>query len=180
MESVQIKDVPYEDLEKQWAGMLHRFVWRIEGIDPEDILQELRVVLMNAQQRFDPAKGVAFSTYLWRACKNRVGKLRHQTLNVKKRIPPTQQVVFCDMEHSDTMYTEIRYCSICRQLPVEIDSTEMFDLLFGTSKDVRVLANLIVGGYRTRKTWEEYGLTSEQIKSGMAGLRTLLRKQKEV
>lgn len=175
---MKIKDVPYADLEKQWSGMLHRFLWRIEGLDPEDILQELRIVLMKAQQKYDPTKGVAFSTYLYRACKNRVGKLRHQALNVKKRVPPSQQIVFCTNEHVDDVTGGLKWCSTCRQLPNVIDNTEVFELLLDASENTKKVANQILLGYRTRRTWEENGMTPEQIKDGVRELRTLLRAQK--
>lgn len=40
------------------------------GMEFEDVLQEAWIVCLNAQKRFDPSKGWAFSTYLYTAARN--------------------------------------------------------------------------------------------------------------
>ncbi|KKM73682.1 hypothetical protein LCGC14_1407930, partial [marine sediment metagenome] len=46
-------EMSYPELETQWLGMLRRFTWNIDGMDSEDVLQELRIVLMLAQKKYD-------------------------------------------------------------------------------------------------------------------------------
>lgn len=163
----------YEELEQQWGGMLHRFTWDIDGMDRNDVLQELRIVLMLAQKQYDPTRGCAFSTYLWRSCLNKVGKLRHQVRNVKKRVPARMVVSLCEGDHGGT--DDSSCCSTCLELPRCIDNVEILELLTGAAKEVRVLAGLILRGERTRRSWKQRGLTSEQIKRGVNGLKSLLK-----
>lgn len=172
MENMLPKQMSYEALEKQWGGMLRRFIWNIPGMDREDVLQELRIVLMLAQQRYDPDRGCAFSTYLWRACVNKVGKLLYKTKEVKKRIPAWMIISLCEGDHSTS---ESTYCPSCLELPWYLDDVEVLDLMTGESQEVQMLAGLILRGESTRKSWEQRGLSSSQIKQGVTGLKDLLK-----
>ena len=169
--------MPYAELETQWLGMLRRFTWDIDGMDKEDVLQELRIVLMMAQKKFDPTLGYAFSTYLWRACLNKVGKLLHQSKGVKRRIPARMIIPLCEGDHTG----EARgYCSTCLGLPTYHDNTEVMELLSGAPQEVLKLAWLILRGDATKRTWEQKGMTPQQIKVGITGLKGLLRGGRDV
>ena len=167
----ELRDVPFEELEKQWGGMLRRFaLWRISGYEYDDLYQEMRLVLHKAQQSYDPTRGAAFITYLWRACLNKVGKLRHQT-GAQKRVPQDSLVPLCLGDHA---YDQV-YCSACRELPSTINDTEVFDLLEGTSAEARRIAELSLYGETTRSEWLRRGMTPQQIKRGVSELKELLQ-----
>ncbi|KKL12933.1 hypothetical protein LCGC14_2530800 [marine sediment metagenome] len=166
-------EMPYQELETQWLGMLRRFTWNIDGMEREDVLQELRIVLMLAQKKYDPTLGYAFSTYLWRACLNRVGKLLHQTREVKRRVPVRLIFPLCDGEHGGE--DRRGYCSTCLGLPKYNDDVEIMELLSNVSQESLMIAGLILRGESTRQSWELRGMNPEQIKEGVAGLKALLK-----
>jgi len=166
-------EMSYPELETQWLGMLRRFTWNIDGMDSEDVLQELRIVLMLAQKKYDPTLGYAFSTYLWRACLNRVGKLLYQTREVKRRVPVRLIFPLCEGEHGGE--DRKGYCSTCLGLPSYHDDMEIMELLSDAPQEVLMVAGLVLRGEDTRRSWELRGMTPEQIKTGVAGLKDLLK-----
>ena len=172
MMDVEIRTVSYERLERQWSGMLRRFAsWRIDGYDYDDLYQELRIVLYNAQRSYDPAKGAAFITYLWRACLNKVGKLRYQVA-AQKRIPRGMLTPLCLGEHAHDM---LAYCSTCHELPYVYDDVEVFELLEGASEEARKVATLALRGETTRAAWLKRGMTPRAIRKGVNDLKSILR-----
>ena len=161
----------FEELEHQWRGMLRRFAsWRIPGYEYEDLHQELCVVLYNAQRSYDPNKGAAFITYLYRACLNKVRKLRHQS-GALKRIPQDMVVPLCAGDHLNGY----SYCATCTELPQVVDNLEVFELLEGVSPEARRVAELSLYGDTSREKWIERGMTPQEIKKGVEELKELLR-----
>lgn len=171
----EVSEISFEELEKQWGGMLRRFAsWRIDGYDYDDLYQELRIVLYNAQRSYDATKGAAFITYLWRSCLNKVGKIRHQSA-AQKRIPRDRLVSLCTDNHP---YDQ-EHCPTCHVLPQTTNDTEVFDLLEGTSPEARRIAELSLYGETTRSEWLNRGMTPQQIKKGVKELRELMQGGKE-
>ena len=51
---------------------------KVATLDKEDVEQELRLVLLNCVEKFNPDKGVQFKTYFTRAALNKINELRRQ------------------------------------------------------------------------------------------------------
>lgn len=152
-------DFAYEALEKQWMPLLRMFAnWRI-GMESEDLLQELRIILFNAQGKYDPDRGVAFKTYLFRALLNRVLKLRQQINAVKARVPPGMHVPLDGAPE-----------------PAAEDEVGLLEVLSGIQHDgVRELATLIVRGENTPTTRKLRGLAPRETRAAMRSLKALLK-----
>ena len=76
----------YELLEMQWRPLLCKFAgWFIPGFAQSDLLQELRVVLWEAQEKYDSDRG-SFKTFLYRACLNHMLDL-NKSQRCQKRYP---------------------------------------------------------------------------------------------
>ena len=152
-------DLTYEALETQWMPLLRMFArWRI-GMEHEDLLQELRIILFNAQGKYDPGRGVAFKTYLFRALLNRALKLRQQVNAVKARVPPGMLVSLDDVPE-----------------PVAEDEMGLLEALSGIQHGgVRELATLIVRGENTPTMRKLRGLTPRKTRAAMRSLEALLK-----
>lgn len=164
----------YEDLEAQWAPMLHRFArWNIPGKDYDDLYQEMRIVLFKSQQTYDPAKGAKFITFLWRGCLNKIRKIRHQAIGVQKAVPEGMLDRLCDGDHGPH---EHGYCLWCQQLPSVEDDNEVFELLTGAPREAQWLAGLIFYGESHRWEWRRRGMTDKQIESGTEALKQFMQR----
>jgi DNA-directed RNA polymerase specialized sigma24 family protein len=87
-----IRETKYDELEKQYTRLIGKFAqWPVHGLAPEDIAQELRLVLLKAGKRYDPDRGCGFMHYLYRAFSNRMGQLAAMSRK-KKRVPPESLV----------------------------------------------------------------------------------------
>ena len=152
-------DYTYEALEKQWMPLLRMFAnWRI-GMENADLLQELRIILFNAQEKYDPGRGVAFKTYLFRALLNRVLKLRQRINAVKARVPPGMHV---PLDGAPELAAE--------------DEVGLLEVLSGIQHGgVRELATLIVRGENTPTMRKLRGLTPRETRAAMGSLRALLK-----
>lgn len=86
------KSVTYEELEKQFSPMMKKFAGEFKnyGLDFDDIMQELRIALWKAQDKFDATRGAAkFSTYVYRAFTTTAGKMSEKITMRKKRVHPS-------------------------------------------------------------------------------------------
>lgn len=65
---------------QQWEPQIHKILqtWFIPGMDKEDLVQELRIVIIKCAKKFDDSRGVKFHTYLYNAFKNYLGILKHK------------------------------------------------------------------------------------------------------
>lgn len=162
----------YEQLESTWTPLLNRFV-RLgrprSGMEPDDLRQELRIVLVNCWHRFDPNRGAKFGTYLYRSMLNHVLKLGERANRARRsppgdaHLPPWVRVVSLDMvgEISDG------------HDPAEIAVLKLEDEAFLVSLPhyARMLADKVLGE-RLRP------LTPHQRKRGREQLRQVLAKGK--
>lgn len=171
---MKIQSLSYEELEKKYGGLLRMFAsWRITDQMPEDLYQELRLVLWKAQQAYRSSKGAAFSTYLYRACLNKVGKLRDKTF-AQKRVPAKARVPLCSEQHE---LAESSYCSMCFELPsVELD-TEVIDLLAAASTEAKKVARLVLHDVKRSAWLEKSHLTQDQLKKGISDLKQVLQRR---
>jgi RNA polymerase sigma factor (sigma-70 family) len=158
------KNVPFDQLAAQWKPLVHRFAsWNVRGYDYDDLFQELMITLRNAQARFQPGKGFAFSTYLHQAFTNRVGSLHHAMSDRKRRIPPDKQVSIEAGQDSPSQGVMLHHNM------VQLDQgMELVDLTYGMSKNAQMVAEYLVG-------YENHALSEEQVADGVAELKQALR-----
>ena len=155
----EINNTPFTEFEAQWGGMLNKFAgWNDFGMEREDILQELRIVLYRAQQQYDPQRGVKLSTYLYRAFLNRTKKMRDRALGktVKRQVPFS---TMSTLEGLDML-----------------DQEDILDETIATSQlndDGTRLAKLIIDGYG----WKEWlsKMTPKAINTGLADIKRQLK-----
>lgn len=64
----------FDELVKKYKSLLWKFAYevKLKGIEPEDIYQELLMVLHKCNESFDPKRGVRFISYLYPYLRNRV------------------------------------------------------------------------------------------------------------
>ncbi|KKL07746.1 hypothetical protein LCGC14_2582930 [marine sediment metagenome] len=169
-------DFTYEQLEEQWGPLLERFCKRVDTSESrEDILQELRIVLMRAQQKYDSSRGVKFVTYLWSACSNRIGNL-YRARNKASRIP--QELI--EPLSRGVYFNGDEECWIERTQPAAYDDHTAVEALYGAPWEAQAIAQLVLGGVETKRGWRESGLTNEQIEKGISDLSSVLKGDSDV
>ena len=84
----EYNNMEYNELEKQWSRLLNKFSQRyvIPGYDQEDIMQELRMTLVRANELHDPKKS-KFITYLYSALNSKCKQLYRDVQGRQKHIP---------------------------------------------------------------------------------------------
>lgn len=176
------RSMSYEDLEVQWQSLLHRFAsWGIPGMDFEDVMQEMRIVLYKTQQNFDPRRRVKFMTFLYRALLNRALQLLCMAgggTNPRKRIvPPGSVTSMCSGYHEDAQRKH--KCLVCGDpaLAVQVD-TELAELLAGASPSATAVGQLIARGNATLDECRR-SMPVGQADAGIQELRSLLRESSE-
>ena len=166
----------YEELESQWLPLLRKFAWQIPGMDHDDVMQEMRIVLFNAKRRYDQGKNTKFLTFLYVSCLNTALKLLYKAGGGKKprksTVPQSLIEPLCDGEHGDGVS-----CSWCAAQSgvLATDDLSMIDLLSGATLEARTIAGLILAGDTSKRAWTDFGLTGKQIRNGATELGTLLR-----
>ena len=73
-----LRALTLEDLEDRYGGLLNRYAgYQISGMGRDDVMQELRVVLLKCQRgfQFKHRSGAAFTSYLTNALKHKVWNL---------------------------------------------------------------------------------------------------------
>lgn len=73
-----LRALTLEDLEDRYGGLLNRYAgYQISGLGRDDVMQELRVVLLKCQRgfQFKHRSGAAFTSYLTNALKHKVWNL---------------------------------------------------------------------------------------------------------
>ncbi len=166
----------YEKLERQWSPLLNKFAsWRIPGMDRDDLMQEMRIVLFNAEKNYKPVGRAKFLTFLYTACLNTALKLLYKagggSRPRKSTVPQALIDPLCDGEHGDGVA-----CSWCaaQQGVLATDDLSVVDLLSGSTLEARTVAGLILSGETSRRSWVNFGLTGKQIQNGATELKTLL------
>lgn len=94
----------YGVLEAQWEPLMRKFAgWSVPNMDSEDIMQEMRIVLLKSQSRFNESKNTKFITFFYTACLNKMLKLLRDSgmgsAPRQKWVPPYQVFPLCDGEH---------------------------------------------------------------------------------
>ena len=147
-------DVDYEALEAQWTPLLQKFAsWPIPGMDRDDIMQEMRIVLLNCRRLYDKNKNIKFMTLLYGSClKIMLNLLRDSGSGSKpymKYVPASMLLPLCEGEHKSGAGTcDNDWCTAPELKRVEHEAEGLSDLdlvtLFGgMSDDAKWLIGLI-------------------------------------
>lgn len=152
------KTMAFEEFELQWKGMLNRFAGWEFGMPREDLEQELRIVMWQCQQRWEPTKGASMSTYLWNALWNKTNKLRCGLNFTRSRVPTTAYAPLDD------------YMNLSSSTPFFSE----LDLLKGVGQEGAKLASLIMLGYDKPVQWKKRGLSTTEIERGKQELARAL------
>ena len=180
-----MNSVEYETLEAQWTPFLKKFAgWAIPGMDSEDIMQEMRIVLFKCQRKYeaDPEKHTKFITLLYGSCLNiMLNLLRDSGGGSKpymKYVPTNKPFPLCEGEHPNDGQCENSWCTapgsrLFRQ-PVQPSGLAWSDLLKGASDDARWLADFAIKG-RWSKADAEKILGEERVKNGLKELRVVIK-----
>lgn len=155
------KELSFEILDKKYEAMMHKFnlKYKIPGYDTDDIIQELRITLMKAQQLYDERNksSTSFSTYIYVAFNNTMMKIFRDTQGRKKNIPSKR---ISSIENMDGYILGIsEYASN----DIEV---EQIDFLTGLGKEATLLGEQILMGNTNRNSWLAAGLSRREIRKG--------------
>ena len=126
--------------------------YRIPGYDTDDIIQELRLSLLRAQQLFNPDRKVSFMTYLYTAFDFKM-KLLYRTVQGRKKDIPVNRISYIYEENIIEPH----------MIDKNLDTVE---LLAGLGKEARKLSEQILRGNVNKKSWLAAGLSEEEIEHG--------------
>lgn len=153
----------FTDLEAQWAPLINKFSYKyiIPGYEPEDLAQELRLILLKSQKLYNSDRGTKFITYLYKAFDFKLIKIWRGVQGRKKNVPANLV--------SYIGYTKKEYPATTR------DNIGDIDLLTGLGNNARQVAEQVLMGNTKRKDWLAAGMNKEEVKSGLFDLRLALR-----
>lgn len=147
-----MNDAEYVALEEQWAPLLRKFAgWAVPGMDHEDIMQELRIILLRSQERYNTGKHTKFITFFYTACLNKMLKLLRDSgmggAPRQKWVPPYQIFSMCEGDHQNDRCDNVW----CTASALEAGSHEahglsdldLVNLFGGMSDDAKWLIGLI-------------------------------------
>ena len=146
-----MNDAEYEALEAQWTPLLSRFAsWSVPGMDHEDIMQELRIILLRSQERYDAGKHTKFITFFYTACLNKMLKLLRDSgmgsAPRQKWVPPNQIFPMCEGDHRggrcDSSYCTASGLESSREAG-GLSDLDLIHLFGNVSEDAKWLIGLI-------------------------------------
>ena len=144
----------FEMLDLKFKPLMHSFdnKYRIPGYDTDDIIQELRLSLLRAQQLYDPDRKVSFMTYLYTAFNFKM-RLLYRTVQGRKKDIPVNRISYI---HEENIIE-----------PFLIDrNLDTVELLAGLGKEAKELSEQILKGNANKKGWLAAGLSEEEIEHG--------------
>lgn len=158
----------FERLVETWRPMVIKFAgaWHVDGLDFDDLTQELLLTLWRAAKQFDPSRGTSFTTYLYNAFRNTMIKLLTRT--TRQMRVPRYLLVPIDDDNAASIGE-----------PVEPDLS-LPEALATASPDTQNLASLTLDGYDTPEAWRACGVDPAKIRVGVMELRRLLLDEREV
>ena len=144
----------FEYLDNKYKPLMHKFInkYRIPGYEKDDLLQELRLTLLNAQKLFKPEKGVKFMTYLHKAFDSKMKHVYRDVQGRKKDIP----------------HNRISYMGIgsYKEIATIEKQFETIDLITGLGKEATKISEQILKGNTSKRSWLAAGLSREEIEYG--------------
>lgn len=74
---MEIREENFDAIVERFRGFINKKknTWWVPGADPDDLEQEIKMIVLNCIRRWDPSRGVPFWAYLQRAVQNRLHNL---------------------------------------------------------------------------------------------------------
>lgn len=161
MVTTVVSDQSFEALEKKWTPLMHKFAHKWcafnNGLEYEDVMQELRLVLYNVMQKYEDGKGASFTTYLWRAFRYKVGNLAWGNTMVKHRVPPAAMVSI-DLPGNEVEDNR--------------NETTLMDSFTGLSERATLVGLYFAAGETKQTLMRDYSFTKEDVEKAKQELRT--------
>lgn len=147
------KELSFDFLDNKYKPLMHKFAnkYSIPGYDIDDIIQELRMSMMKAQEMYDPNKGAAFGTYLQKTFDSKMKSIWIREQGRKKNIPAKKIISIALIVEKPIINQN------------ELDDIEM---LTGLSKEATILSKEILKGNTSNISWLATGLTQREIRLG--------------
>lgn len=151
----------YNELEAKWKPLLNKFSQKyvIPGYDQEDIMQELRMTLVRANELHDPNRS-KFITYLHFAFDSKCKQLYRDVQGRKKDIPINM------INHLDNWTSTLIHNNT--------NNYENIDLFTGLTPSAFKMSLLILEGKTKRKDWLAAGMTKDEIRIAREELKLAL------
>ena len=117
-----------DQLIEQWEAKIYKILANtsIQGMDKEDLVQELKIVIVKAAKKFNPNKKVSFHTYLHTAM---INTIRTFISKAQKRIHPISMDKL--IVYSESEYVPLKVSKALEDVKASafIDEIEIFDVL---------------------------------------------------
>ena len=151
---MDVKGSSFESLDNKFKPLMHSFdnKYKVPGYDTDDVIQELRLSLLRAQQLYNPDRKVSFMTYLYTAFNFKM-KLLYRTVQGRKKDIPVNRISYIHEENIIEPFI----------VDVNLDTVE---LLAGLGKEAKELSEQILKGNADKKGWLAAGLSEEEIEHG--------------
>ena len=100
MMNFSVTDKEFEKYHEQYLPLIMKlsYKYNVYAYTPEDLQQELRMVLQKCIKNFDKSKGTKFMTYYYSSCHYHIIKLRKKNINYEFLIKDTEFVVDKDTD----------------------------------------------------------------------------------
>jgi len=154
-------DAEYNLLEAQYTPLMRKFAkWPVQGLDYDDIMQELRITLLKCQRKYEGDKNIKFVTLFYGSCLNRMLDLLRNSgggsVPSQKWVPASKIFPLCDGEHRSgecgnswcTGY-ELAQAAYKAEGLSDLDLVTLFG---GMSDDAKWLIGLITREHITTRT----------------------------
>jgi RNA polymerase sigma factor (sigma-70 family) len=124
MNKIEISDALIE----KWEPKIHRMLatTSVQGMHKEDLVQELRIVILKAAKKFNPNKKTSFHTYLHTAMINTIRTFISQA---QKRIHPTTINTLINYSEYEYISSKIAKALEDVKALAFLEEIEIFDIL---------------------------------------------------
>jgi len=125
-----------DKLIEQWEPKIHRILatTSIQGMDKEDLVQELKIVIVKAAKKFNPNKKTSFHTYLHTAMINTIRTFISQA---QKKIHPSSMDKL--IVYSESEYVPFKISKALEDIKAEAFIDEILDNLNLTDKEKKYI-----------------------------------------
>lgn len=153
-----------QDLITQWTPKIYKMLQRypVYGHEYEDLVQELKMVILRCDKKFDAGRGASFHTYLHRALLNKILQLRNRQHKIIPIYTPAETED--NTENKDTLLNQIK--------DTKIPDEELLILLTGVAMNTgeTLLLDLLLCGLNIKDV-KKIALNPEEISIIHRGLR---------
>lgn len=157
------------ELVNKHYGLIHHCLKNViycpSGYSNEDLVQEGALALMRAIQKYDPDKGIRFSTYACTAIKNQINYLFRRSRGVDRlnvEAHPLEAPFPGDDDDNRTRLDIVGDDRFGAEILDEIDLNVWIDENFDPI-EARIL-RLLMLGYKGREIADELGLTLKDVR----------------